>query len=1016
MGEGETGGVAAAVGATPVLPQQKRRNHPTAVQGTNDNSILSKCSMAQLGYFDDPFLAEMVQRVTRRSPIINRGYYIRAKAVDHIMSAFLQQHADAAPQILSLGAGFDATFFRLKAAGLLPPGSVYFEVDFPTLIQRKTALIHQSSRLSAHLPEAPITSSDALSDLNTPAAQEALTQLREQHLDRAAKKAAANNAAQASDADSASEPDLATLLGHALLYEDYRAVGVDLCKVKQLRLRLQAAGLLPDRPTLVLSECVLTYVGPKPAFAVVKWSAEYLSNAILVNYEQIEPDDAFGHFMQGHFTRIGSALKGIGTYRTPRHHNERMIQAGFTTAEAATMGQFYRFLLSDEERLRVDALEPFDEHEEWQLKCLHYIICVAAKGNNLVNFPRNTLASCLRSVSISAESYLNDAALPPPATPAVTMVAPLGEICASAENVVAGDLQRFGHASLATANGLLLHGGMGGVQHQRQDNVLCFLPTLAGLRLGPIVSGNGARMHHTWTPGAQGQALLCGGRTSPARPCTDAWLHHNTDQWLALSVDNKQLLARWRHTCVFLADSTQGYLLIGGQTASRERPSPRSCDDPVVWVTLDVPNATAKVETLAVTSAPGASRHSAGLARHSHCCAALADASAVIYGGLDETGHILSDVLRVQRASDSATLVVQKLQFQPALPPRFGHKVSADVATATMLINHSVAAVEDQVYITCGGGNCFSFGTHFNQHMLHVSATDLLAVSRPSVPITTSHTLTEGAFAVRLTERQPFLVRDCAFGVATASWTAEHLSSLVGDREVSVHVGEDCNMDFTTRNFRPMYLRSMGKNFRKDVSNIEQTFPEVAAEFALPSCVPSWIMGEKLFSTALRVSSPGVQLWTHYDVMDNVLCNVRGRKRVVLFPPEQAGNLYLEGSSSRVVDIERPDLEAFPRFATAMAHALELILEPGDMLHIPALWCHNVRALEPCISVNVFWKHLDDAALYASKDLYGNKDVKPAAEALRLAHDAAERLQTLPADHAAFYGAYATALLQPTNP
>ena len=46
-------------------------------------------------------------------------------------------------------------------------------------------------------------------------------------------------------------------------------------------------------------------------------------------------------------------------------------------------------------------------------------------------------------------------------------------------------------------------------------------------------------------------------------------------------------------------------------------------------------------------------------------------------------------------------------------------------------------------------------------------------------------------------------------------------------------------------------------------------------------------MQEQLFSTALRVSSTGSQLWTHYDVMDNVLCNIVGRKQVVLWPPHQ---------------------------------------------------------------------------------------------------------------------------------
>jgi hypothetical protein len=79
----------------------------------------------------------------------------------------------------------------------------------------------------------------------------------------------------------------------------------------------------------------------------------------------------------------------------------------------------------------------------------------------------------------------------------------------------------------------------------------------------------------------------------------------------------------------------------------------------------------------------------------------------------------------------------------------------------------------------------------------------------------------------------------------------------------------------------------MGKNFRKDVSDFFESFPKLAADFALPACVPDYVRGERYFGSSLRVSSKGTQLWTHYDVMDNLLCNVTGIKRVCLWPPDQ---------------------------------------------------------------------------------------------------------------------------------
>jgi len=35
----------------------------------------------------------------------------------------------------------------------------------------------------------------------------------------------------------------------------------------------------------------------------------------------------------------------------------------------------------------------------------------------------------------------------------------------------------------------------------------------------------------------------------------------------------------------------------------------------------------------------------------------------------------------------------------------------------------------------------------------------------------------------------------------------------------------------------------------------------------------------------------GLQLWTHFDVMDNLLCQIRGTKRVRLWPPLEVRTL-----------------------------------------------------------------------------------------------------------------------------
>ena len=254
-------------------------------------------------------------------------------------------------------------------------------------------------------------------------------------------------------------------------------------------------------------------------------------------------------------------------------------------------------------------------------------------------------------------------------------------------------------------------------------------------------------------------------------------------------------------------------------------------------------------------------------------------------------------------------------------------------------------------------------------------------------------------------KRHPAILRGLDVGCCVEKWSADYLAEKVGSKPVSIHVSNTGQMSFLKpKNFEyktlafdtlvrrsatqephkeyflseteVYYLRSLGNDSRgREVANFSQHYPELSNDFL----VPKFLDEDSIFSSVLRVASKGVQLWTHYDVMDNLLVQIKGRKRAVLYSPEDVTYLYMDGDKSRVVNIDQPDLTVYPEFSKAIGY--ESIMEPGDILFIPALWFHNMTSLDFSVAVNVFWRNLG-TEVYDKKDPYGNKDPVPASKVL----------------------------------
>lgn len=101
----------------------------------------------------------------------------------------------------------------------------------------------------------------------------------------------------------------------------------------------------------------------------------------------------------------------------------------------------------------------------------------------------------------------------------------------------------------------------------------------------------------------------------------------------------------------------------------------------------------------------------------------------------------------------------------------------------------------------------------------------------------------------------------------------------------------------------------------------------------------------------------GARTPLHFDLLENVLCVVRGRKHVTLWHPADAALLYpCEAAPFSMADVYEPDLTAFPRLAEARTRGLEVEVGCGDALYIPVGWWHAVSTPQGERSISVsYW-------------------------------------------------------------
>lgn len=195
----------------------------------------------------------------------------------------------------------------------------------------------------------------------------------------------------------------------------------------------------------------------------------------------------------------------------------------------------------------------------------------------------------------------------------------------------------------------------------------------------------------------------------------------------------------------------------------------------------------------------------------------------------------------------------------------------------------------------------------------------------------------------------PVVLPDLTEDWPARQWSLDHLKAVAGHREVPVYdsrPARDRQHQHAAAETLPLseYLTRLEhgeKDLRMFFYNLLAHAPELADDIRWPD------MGLRLFRRlpVLFVGGRGARVQMHFDIdlADNLLCHFGGRKRVLLFPPDQTPLMYrvpYSFSSLFDVDFAEPDLERYP--ALAGLDGRLATLEHGDVLYIPSGWWHFV--------------------------------------------------------------------------
>jgi len=204
-----------------------------------------------------------------------------------------------------------------------------------------------------------------------------------------------------------------------------------------------------------------------------------------------------------------------------------------------------------------------------------------------------------------------------------------------------------------------------------------------------------------------------------------------------------------------------------------------------------------------------------------------------------------------------------------------------------------------------------------------------------------------------LNPRQPIVISGISKKWAAFNkWTPEYFKEKCGNKQVALYNNKQSDA-YTPVNKPDEYMNfaeyidliiSQPTDLRIFLFNVFKNIPDLCNDFNYP---------DELMDTFLKkypmlfFGGAGSMVHLHYDMdLSHIfLTQFYGKKKVILFAPEQSRKLYrMPFMVQSFIDVEVPDYNKYP--ALKHVESFECIMEHGDTLFIPSGYWHYMYYVE----------------------------------------------------------------------